>query len=121
MSAEMSTMAATHTMQKSMKGVSQAMQRCAKFITLPELQKSIQTYQMESEKMAMKQEMVSDCMDDAFEDASEEENELVEKVLDEVGLDLDGKLLDAPEERKAAQEGETVDDDLQKRLNNLKR
>merc|ERR1719513_473869 len=113
MSAEMETMSATHTMQLSMKGVSKAMQQCSKFISLPELQKAIQNYQMESEKMTMKQDMVADCMDDAFEDASEEEDELIAAVLDEVGLDLDGKLLDAPEQKTQVEEESAVDDDLQ--------
>merc|ERR1719384_1332273 len=113
--AEMETMSATHTMQASMKGVSKAMQKCSKFISHPDLQKSIHKYQMESEKMKMKQEMVSDAMDDAFEDASEEEDELLQKVMDEVGLDLDGKLADAPDKKKEVEETkeEDADDDLQ--------
>merc|ERR1719317_234802 len=121
MSAEIETMNATHTMQLSMKGVSKAMQQCSKFISLPELQKAIQSYQMESEKMSQKQEMVSECMDDAFEEASAEEDELIAAVMDEVGLDLDGKLLDAPEQKTQVVEESAVDDDLQMRLNNLKR
>merc|ERR1719489_443247 len=62
LSAEMETMSATHSMQKSMKGVSKAMEKCSKFISLPDLQRAIHQYQMESEKMSMKQEMVSDAM-----------------------------------------------------------
>merc|ERR1719499_795147 len=117
------TMSATHSMQASMKGVSKAMAKCSKFISLPDLQKAIQKYQIESEKMQMKQEMVSDAMDDAFEDASEEEDELLQKVMDEVGLDLDGKLADAPDKKQQVEETkeEEEDDDLQNRLNNLKR
>merc|ERR1719317_194439 len=122
MSAEIETMNATHTMQLSMKGVSKAMQQCSKFISLPELQKAIQSYQMESEIMSQKQEMVSECMDDAFEEASAEEDELIAAVMDEVGLDLDGKLMDAPMEKKEELKiDDDVDDELQKRLNNLKR
>merc|ERR550534_2129553 len=105
-----------------MKGVSKAMEKCSKFISLPDLQRAIHQYQMESEKMNMKQEMVSDAMDDAFEDASEEEDELMQKGMDEVGLDLDGKLLDAPQERKEELKiDDEEDDELQKRLNILKR
>merc|ERR1719189_1063214 len=114
LSAEMESMSATHSMQAAMKNVSVAMQKCSKFISLPDLQKAIQKYQIESEKMSMKQEMVSDAMDDAFEDAEDEEDELLAKVMDEVGLDLDGKLADAPEQKKEVEKGqEEENDDLQ--------
>merc|ERR1719273_1102442 len=105
-------MSATHQMQNAMQGVSKAMVKCSKFISLPQLQESIRKYQMESEKMSMKQEMVSDAMDDAFDQDSDAEDELVQKVMDEMTLDLREDLVDAPSKKKEVVE-EKQDDDLQ--------
>ncbi len=76
---------------------------------------------METEKMTMKQEMINDAMDDAMDHDSDAEDELVKQVMDEVGLDFSGKLVDAPTKQKQVDTQDDVDHDLQARLNNLKR
>jgi charged multivesicular body protein 2A len=63
-------------------------------------------------------------------DEDEEADEIVNKVLDEIGVDLNTKLKDAPTDLGNAVEvnervpqaiGAGADDDLQARLNSLKR
>ena len=77
-------------------------------IKLPELQKSMQRYQMEMEKQNVKQELMADMMvtthqiwntilvlygkDDAFEVDEDDEDELIQKVFDEIGLELGEQL-----------------------------
>ena len=69
------------------------------------------------------------------EDEEEESNELVSQVLDEIGVNLDSELVKAPGQKQAvavpaAAEPEAIgasaggadlDDDLQTRLNNLRK
>merc|ERR1739840_30170 len=117
LSAQMDSMAATAQLQKAMKNVSRTLGTMSNQIKLPELQAALQKYQIESEQMEMKQDMINDALD-ADSDA---EDELIQKVLDEVGLDLNEKMVDAPMQKKEEIVEDQVDDDLQKRLNNLKR
>ncbi|ETO20485.1 charged multivesicular body protein 2a [Reticulomyxa filosa] len=122
LSAQMDSMAATAQLQKSMRSVSRTMGMVANQIKLPELQASLQKYAMESEKMEMKQDMINEAMDDVMEHDTDDEDELIQKVMDDVGLEWNEKLVDAPAKEKQQEEKEDeVDTDLQARLNNLKR
>lgn len=121
LSAQMDSMAATAQLQKAMKNVSRTLGTMANQIKLPELQAALQKYQMESEQMEMKQDMINDALDDALDQDSDAEDELIQKVMDEVGLDFNSGLVDAPMAKKEEVVEDQVDDDLQKRLNNLKR
>lgn len=71
------------------------------------------------------------------EDEEDESNELVSQVLDEIGVNLDSELVKAPGQKQAATQavaaepeaigtsaavgGDGIDDDLQARLNNLRK
>ena len=71
------------------------------------------------------------------EDEEDESNELVSQVLDEIGVNLDSELVKAPGQKQAAAQvvaaepeaigtsaaggGDGIDDDLQARLNNLRK
>merc|ERR1712083_1068743 len=111
----------TAQLQKAMKNVSRTLGTMANQIKLPELQAALQKYQIESEQMEMKQDMINDALDDALDQDSDAEDELIQKVMDEVGLDFNSNLVDAPMQKKEEVAEDQVDDDLQKRLNNLKR
>jgi division protein CdvB (Snf7/Vps24/ESCRT-III family) len=75
--------------------------------------------------MDMKEEMVGDMIDDTMaEDGDEEEEEgLVSQVLDEIGLDMSGASLTGKGKVGVAKQQveETEDDDLQARLENLRK
>ena len=71
------------------------------------------------------------------EDEEDESNDLVNQVLDEIGVNLDSELVTAPGHKQAAPQataaepeaigtsaagaGDGIDDDLQARLNNLRK
>merc|ERR1719245_422828 len=104
----------------AMKNVSRTLGTMSNQIKLPELQAALQKYQIESEQMEMKQDMINDALDDALDQDSDAEDELIQKVMDEVGLDFSEKMVDAPMKKQREVVEENVDADLQKRLNNLK-
>ena len=77
-------------MADALKGVTKAMSSMNKKIQLPAIQKIMMDFEKESELMDMKQEMMEDAIDDVMEtDGDEAEtDEIVQKVFDEIGIDL---------------------------------
>ena len=67
-----------------------------KKFNLPEIQKIMMEFEKQSEMMDMKEEMMNDAIDDAMEDADDEDetDEIVNKVLEEIGINLDAQVLD---------------------------
>ncbi|MFQ6619094.1 hypothetical protein Gotur_000016 [Gossypium turneri] len=124
-------------MGEAMKGVTKAMGRMNRQMNLPSLQKIMQEFEMQNEKMEMVSEVMGDAIDDALEGDEEEEEteELVSQVLDEIGIDINQELVNAPSaavsapaaKGKVAQAEATgnddggIDSDLQARLDNLRR
>lgn len=121
LSSQMEVMHAQEQMQGAMKSMTRLMSAVSNRISLPELQESMQKYQMEMEKQNLKQEVMSDMMDDAFEQDSDEEEELIQKVFDEIGLQLQEDLTDAPKNKTQVMEEAPEEESLEARLNNLKR
>ncbi|CAN1827307.1 Vacuolar protein sorting-associated protein 2 homolog 1 [Linum perenne] len=95
----------------------------------------MQEFERQNEKMEMTSEVMGDAIDDALDGDEEEEetNELVSQVLDEIGIDLvntPSATVSAPAAKnKVAQpestgnheDGGGLDDDLQARLDNLRK
>ena len=116
-------------------------------MNLPQLQRISMEFEKQSDLMEQRQEFMDESIDDVMGDEldeDEEADEIVNKVLDEIGVDLNAKLQTAPqnlvqaeqpvsEPTKAVAEamgssggvatssGPTTDDELQARLNSLKR
>merc|ERR1712037_938514 len=136
----MGTAKSTEAMIGSMKGVTKAMGAMGKAMNLPHLQKLMQQFQMADAQLDDKTEMMGDAIDDAVagENDEEEEAEIVGRVLDEIGIDFngmvpnahDGKLERNPAAASATSTknpmavgagGDAAVDDLEARLNNLKK
>uniref|UniRef100_A0A0C9RPI5 TSA: Wollemia nobilis Ref_Wollemi_Transcript_5394_1342 transcribed RNA sequence n=1 Tax=Wollemia nobilis TaxID=56998 RepID=A0A0C9RPI5_9CONI len=131
------TLKSTNTMGEAMKGVTKAMRQMNRQMNLPALQKIMQEFERQNERMEMTMEVMGDAIDDAMEGDEEEEEteELVNQVLDEIGIDIDSQLVNAPATSvatpaaptKVAQPTTTnaedpgIDDDLQARLDNLRK
>ncbi|XP_074574364.1 vacuolar protein sorting-associated protein 2 homolog 1 [Curcuma longa] len=131
------TLKSTQAMGEAMKGVTKAMGQMNKQMNLPALQRIMQEFEMQNEKMEMVSEVMGDAIDDALEGDEEEEEteELVSQVLDEIGIDINSELVKAPStavpsaeaNKKVAQAEATaasdggIDDDLQARLDNLRK
>ncbi|GLJ42672.1 hypothetical protein SUGI_0884640 [Cryptomeria japonica] len=131
------TLKSTHTMGEAMKGVTKAMRQMNRQMNLPALQKIMQEFERQNERMEMTMEVMGDAIDDAMEGDEEEEEteELVNQVLDEIGIDIDSQLVNAPATSVATPAAPTkvaqataantedagIDDDLQARLDNLRK
>ncbi|WOK96950.1 vacuolar protein-sorting-associated protein [Canna indica] len=131
------TLKSTQAMGEAMKGVTKAMGQMNRQMNLPALQKIMQEFEMQNEKMEMVSEVMGDAIDDALEGDEEEAEteELVNQVLDEIGIDINAELVKAPStavakpeaankvpQAEAAGIGESgIDDDLQARLDNLRK
>jgi len=93
-SLKIQTLKSQDSMAQAMKGVTKAMATMNKQLKLPQIQKIMMEFEKQSEMMDMKQEMMDDAIDDAMadEDDEEESDAVVHQVLDELGLDMAGKL-----------------------------
>ncbi|XP_055327984.1 charged multivesicular body protein 2a-like [Paramacrobiotus metropolitanus] len=126
----------TNAMAQAMKGVAKAMGQMNKQMNLPQIQKIMQEFEKQSEIMDMKEEMMNDAMDDAIgaDDDEEETDQIVNKVLDELGLQIADQVGGLPiaqgsvapgaaKKLPSAQPagGSDLDADLEARLENLRR
>uniref|UniRef100_A0A2P2KEH1 Uncharacterized protein MANES_04G143300 n=1 Tax=Rhizophora mucronata TaxID=61149 RepID=A0A2P2KEH1_RHIMU len=132
------TLKSTQAMGEAMKGVTKAMGQMNRQMNLPSLQKIMLEFEKQNEKMEMVTEVMGDAIDDALEGDEEEveTEDLVNQVLDEIGIDIKNELVNAPSaavsapaaKTKVAQAESTgnheengLDDDLQARLDNLRK
>ncbi|KAK1467353.1 hypothetical protein CMEL01_11346 [Colletotrichum melonis] len=128
-------------MMTAMKGATQALGTMNRSMNLPALQRIAMEFERENDIMDQRQEMMDDVMDDAMDVGAEEEGEeVVEQVLEEIGVDLTSATVQlgetpsgmqtaaVPEGRIAQAVGggggggaDPGDDDLQARLDSLRR
>eukprot|EP01023_Acetabularia_acetabulum_P025981 TRINITY_DN24769_c0_g1_i1.p1 TRINITY_DN24769_c0_g1~~TRINITY_DN24769_c0_g1_i1.p1 ORF type:complete len:183 (-),score=35.54 TRINITY_DN24769_c0_g1_i1:176-694(-) len=128
------TIRSTASMANAMAGAARAMGAMNSSMNLPAMQRCMMEFERQSERMDMKEEMMEDTMDDLFEmdeDEDYETEEVINKVLDEIGIDLGSKLASTPndnaieekqnnKEKQSVMIADGIDSDLQARLNNLK-
>ncbi|XP_022112105.1 charged multivesicular body protein 2a-like [Acanthaster planci] len=133
-SLKIQTLRSNQAMTDAMKGVTKAMQAMNRQLKLPQIQKIMMEFEKQSEILDMKEEMMNDAVDDALGDEEDEEetDAVVSQVLDELGLVLTDELTAIPgtggaltqkaePAKQAVAEGGGEDDDLQARLDNLRR
>lgn len=98
-------------------------------MNLPALQRIAMEFERENDIMDQRQEMMEGAIDDVtgLEEDEEESDEIVTQVLDEIGVKLEGDLANVPagqqkEDQRVAQTlGEGGPDDLEARLDSLRR
>ncbi|XP_033629660.1 charged multivesicular body protein 2a-like [Asterias rubens] len=130
------TLKSNQAMTDAMKGVTKAMSTMNRQLKLPQIQKIMMEFEKQSEILDMKEEMMNDAVDDVIgeEEDEDESDVIVSQVLDELGLVMTDELTAIPgtggalAQQKAQQpaklavaEGGEADDDLQARLDNLRR
>mmetsp|Transcript_12717 Transcript_12717/g.16707 ORF Transcript_12717/g.16707 Transcript_12717/m.16707 type:complete len:245 (-) Transcript_12717:238-972(-) len=83
---------------RAMGSAAAALTAVNKQVNLPELNKIMQDFARENEIQELTAEQLGDTLDDVLaEDGDEEEEDkIVSQVLDEIGIDLEGTLADAP-------------------------
>ena len=124
------TVRSNEQMMQSMKGATGLLSSMNRSMNLPALQRIAMEFEKENDIMDQRQEMMDDAIDDVMGlDDEEETDEVVNQVLDEIGVDLNQALGETPtglpknavSEGKVAQAIGAEDDDLQSRLDNLRR
>ena len=145
------TVRSNEQMMQSMKGATALLGSMNRQMNLPALQRIAMEFEKENDIMDQRQEMMDDAIDDVNGlDEDEESEEVVNQVLDEIGIDL-GQAVSPPSTRErvavyltliqlgetpsgiqkqavaegrvaqAIGGGERDDDDLQARLDSLRR
>ncbi|KAJ5946784.1 hypothetical protein N7454_003623 [Penicillium verhagenii] len=129
------TVRSNEQMMQSMKGATMLLGSMNRQMNLPALQRIAMEFERENEVMDERQEMMDDAIDEAtgMEGEEDEGEDIVKEVLDEIGVDLGQSLGETPSgiqkesvgETRVAQAigggGHTDDDDLQARLDSLRR
>ncbi|GAB1605038.1 charged multivesicular body protein 2b-like [Argonauta hians] len=88
--------------------------------------KMMQDFQRESTKMEMSEEMINDTLDEIFTESGddEEEDAIVNQVLDEIGIEISGRMGEAPTPAKGSlgstSRSKVTDDDIEQQLAALK-
>jgi len=92
------SMQAGVTLAGAMGSTAKTMSSMNQMIKPAEMAKTMKQFEMEAAKLGMTDELVSDTLDDILNESGDEEesNEIVQKVLDEIGIDISGKLAAAP-------------------------
>ena len=123
----MQTAAATSTVSSSMETAGKAMAGMNQVNDPVKMQQTMQQFAKQNAQMDMASEMMDDAIDDAMDDsdAEDESNDVVNQLLDDIGVDLSGKMASAPKGRLAqAQQKQASSsqeaDDLTARLGALR-
>jgi len=95
---QITAMNANVKMAKSMGTATKAMGTMNKEMDPMKLAKQMEQFKQESAKMEMTDEIMGDTLDDLFDasDDEEEQDAIVSQVLDEIGIEITGKMVDAP-------------------------
>ncbi|KAJ5782710.1 hypothetical protein N7457_004484 [Penicillium paradoxum] len=129
------TVRSNEQMMQSMKGATMLLGSMNRQMNLPALQRIAMEFERENDVMDQRQEMMDDAIDEAtgMEGEEEEGEDIVKEILDEIGVDLNQAFGETPaeiqkapaNETRVAQAigggGNTSDDDLQARLDSLRR
>jgi charged multivesicular body protein 2A len=122
---KLQTVKSTAEMTQAMGGAAKAMKQMNKRMDVPAMQNILKEFERQSEMMDMKGEIMDETLNDSMEVENEEEEQegLVSAVLDEIGLDVKGqiKIKEGKIQEEEKEEEESKDDELQKRLDSLKK
>ncbi|KAL7501941.1 hypothetical protein ACHAWX_000409 [Stephanocyclus meneghinianus] len=145
---KLQTVKSHQAMAEAMASTAKAMSKMNKAVNVPSINKMMAEFERENMKSEMMQEMMADAIDDVMdENDEEEEDRIVGQVLDEIGIDINEAIPNAPAmglgtaaQNAVSSDGDKVavgiehggggstaggDDpalsDLEARLNNLKR
>lgn len=114
-------------MAGAMSSTAKTMQAVNKKMDPQKTLKTMQDFQKENMKMGMTEDMINDTLDEIFEDSGDEEEsqDIVSQVLDEIGIEITGKMAKAPAAGKsvpsaAASKKATIsDDEIERQLRAL--
>lgn len=115
-SLQLTVLSTNHEMMTCLARISRIMKGINTKMSIPDMQKVVMQFEKESYNMKIKEEFMNDSLDDMNkDDGSEDEEKIVmQQIMDELGLDLTGKLTSPPLKKI-----ETTD--MQKRYEELKK
>uniref|UniRef100_A0A671XD41 Charged multivesicular body protein 2Ba n=1 Tax=Sparus aurata TaxID=8175 RepID=A0A671XD41_SPAAU len=98
MSTQTKVMNSQMKMAGAMSTTAKTMQAVNKKMDPQKTLKTMQDFQKENMKMGMTEEMINDTLDDIFDESGDEEEsqDIVNQVLDEIGIEISGKMVRAP-------------------------
>lgn len=122
-------MASQVKMAEAMKDTTKVMGNMNKVMKPQDVMKNMQAFERESAKLGMSEEMMNDTLDDILNESGDEEEQdaIVNQVLDEIGIEISGKMAATPGAEKGAVGGAEAtkapglsDSDIEKQLEMLK-
>ena len=115
------TMATTAKMAQTMGATAKTMAKVNDQFDPVKVQKTMQDFERESTKMEMSEEMMTDTLDSvlAGSDDEAETDAVVANILDEIGIEMTGKLVAAPSGVPEAKK-DITDADIERMLTQLK-
>ncbi|XP_033095943.1 charged multivesicular body protein 2b-like [Anneissia japonica] len=117
------TMQSTKAMATAMGNTTKAMGAMNKQMSPQQIAQTMQNFERESAKMAMTEEIMDDTLEDLLTESGDEEEQeaIVTQVLDEIGIEVSGKLSEAPSAHKGslAESNAAKDAELEAKLANL--
>merc|ERR1719195_943377 len=116
---ELTSVVTNEKLVKSMKGTTKVTKQMNAIMKPAQVQKDIQQFQMEKEKMNLTAEMVDDLMDDAFDDNKEEVDDVINQLDDELALEINKALAESTGKKLVAEKETREDVDIQTRLDQL--
>jgi len=134
---KLQTVKSHQAMAEAMSNTAKAMTKMNKAVDVKSISKMLQQFEKENAKSDMMQEVMGDALDDAMyeEGNADEEEQIVQQVLDEIGINFDGEIPTVPSKMANTNAaagvqnagvmepagGDPAVDELEERLNNLKR
>merc|ERR1719228_572698 len=103
-------MGANVKLSQAMAETSKTMTNMNKLMNPQQVAKIMQDFDVANTKMGMTEEMMNDALDDILTESGDEEEEdaIVSQVLDEIGIEISGKLNEAPSAHRGALGTETI-------------
>uniref|UniRef100_A0A4W5JYH5 Charged multivesicular body protein 2Ba n=1 Tax=Hucho hucho TaxID=62062 RepID=A0A4W5JYH5_9TELE len=98
MSTQTKVMNSQMKMAGAMSATAKTMQAVNKKMDPQKTLQTMQDFQKENMKMGMTEDMINDTLDEIFDESGDEEEsqDIVNQVLDEIGIEISGKMVRAP-------------------------
>ena len=122
-------MGANVKLAETMATTTKTMTNMNKMMNPAQVAKTMQDFDMANTKMGMTEELMNDALDDIMTESGDEEEQdaIVAQVLDEIGIEMSGKVNAAPSAARGTLGAETIskknkeaDDEIERMLAQLK-
>lgn len=115
-------MGANVALSDAMSSTAQTMANMNKIMKPEAIAANVRNFQQANMKMEMTDEMINDTLDDMLTESGDEEesNAVVNKVLDEIGIEISGKMATIPSTGMGDLEDKRTDKDIAAQLAKLR-